>query len=78
MPGLQKMITEWAQYYVFEMLSKAFYSCDQYLDSHMECDTVKVKEVIDFSNRLPALRPVFNNVKIKGAVLINIKSHSSF
>lgn len=57
-----------AQYYVFEMLSKAFYSCNQYLVSHMECDTVKVKEVIDFSNRLPEPQFALNASAIRRTV----------
>lgn len=41
------------QYYVFEMISKAFLKCNSYVNTKMECDSFEVTEVIDFSNRLP-------------------------
>lgn len=40
-------------YYVFEMISKAFMKCNRYAVSRMECDSIEIPEVIDFSNRLP-------------------------
>lgn len=39
------------QYYVFELLSKVFGECTEYVETRLECDTCSMPEVIDYSNR---------------------------
>ena len=56
------------QYYVFEMLSKAFLKCNQYVDTKLSSDYVEVPEVIDFSNRLPEPKFALNDQPIRRIV----------
>lgn len=39
------------QYYVFELLSRVFAECGEYVETRLECDTHSLPEVIDYSNR---------------------------
>ncbi len=56
------------QFYVFEMLSKAFSKCSKYVESKMTCDYVEVPEVIDFSNRLPEPKFTLNEQSLRRIV----------
>lgn len=39
------------QYYVFELLSRVFAECGEYVETRLECGTHSLPEVIDYSNR---------------------------
>ena len=40
-----------SQYYVFELFSRVFRQCDEYVETHMEGEVYSLPEVIDYSNR---------------------------
>ena len=41
-----------SQYYVFELFSKIFRQCDEYVETHMDVEKYSLPEVIDYSNRM--------------------------
>lgn len=56
------------QFYVFELLSKAFLNCNQYVQSRIKCDSIEIDEVIDFSNRLPEPKFTLNEKSLRRKV----------
>lgn len=56
------------QFHVFEMISKAFLKCNDYIESRIDCDYVEVPEVIDFSNRLPEPKFTLNETPLRRTV----------
>lgn len=57
-----------SQYYVFEMISKAFLKCNHYVNTAIKCDYVEIPEVIDFSNRLPEPKFTLNEQPVRRIV----------
>ena len=41
-----------SKYYVFELFSKVFRQCNEYVETHMEVEKYSLPEVIDYSNRM--------------------------
>lgn len=56
------------QYYVFEMLGKAFSECSNYIETRLSCEQIEIPEVIDFSNRLPEPKFSLNEESLRRKV----------